>query len=193
MKCHYNCIRVINLYLMLVKKTLLTFTISGLALGSSGLLSFAPSKNLPTEENVLSYRPEHGATPWQNCFGPNASCSHYGCSEIEVTASYSSDVMVTIKRNGKIVKHAFIHAGRSYTFELPDGTYQPFFYYGKNWDPNKVMNSASCSSMRGGYLNDESFDKDDPVSLKGQILTYELIEQINGNFDTKPSNAKEAF
>lgn len=178
---------------MSFKNTILSLAVSGLALVSIGLLSFAPSSHVPTEENASSYRPAHGATPWQNCFGPNASCSYYGCSEIEVTASYSSDVMVTIKRGGKIVKHAYIHAGRTYKFELPDGTYQPFFYYGKNWDPDKMMNSASCSSMRGGYTEDESFDKDNPVTLKGEILTYELIAQINGNFDTKPSNAKEAF
>lgn len=138
-------------------------------------------------------KPEHGATPWRNCFGPNAGCDYAGCSEIVVTASKLSDVMVIIKRNNKIVKHAYVHAGRSYTFELPDGTYQPFFYYGRDWDPNKVMHSESCSEMKGGFTSNESFDKDFPETLSGMILSYELYEQIDGNFNTKPSNAQEAF
>ena len=44
--------------------------------------------------------------------------------------------------------------------------------------------------MRKG---DEIFSKDNPQYLDGQILTYELILQQNGNFSTKPSSESEMF
>ena len=82
-----------------------------------------------------------GSTPWENCFGKNAKCKLYvedgyyvGCSNIEINSSPNSSVIVIVKRNQKILKHAFISANSSHTIEVPDGTYQVFFYYGKNWD-----------------------------------------------------------
>lgn len=77
-----------------------------------------------------------GATPYSQYYGGNSSCSDYGCSQIKVRTS-NSDVLVTIKNNDRVVRHAFIQAGSSYTFSLPNGTYQPFFYYGKGWNPEK--------------------------------------------------------
>lgn len=134
-----------------------------------------------------------GRKPWKNCFGSSNSCSGYSCSEIQVKASYNSDVIVTIKRNGKVFRHGYIRRGDTYTFKLPDGTYQPFFYYGRGWNPNKEMPSATCSSLKGGFIEGENFDKDYPQELRGQILSYELILQENGNFSTKPSSAREAL
>jgi len=101
--------------------------------------------------------------------------------------------LVTIKRGEAVVRHAFIKAGRSYTFELPDGTYQPFFYYGKGWNPEKVMKQTDCGTLKGGFLTNENFGKDSPQVLSNNILGYELILQQNGNFSTRPSNANEAL
>lgn len=134
-----------------------------------------------------------GATPYAYCYGGNKSCSEYGCSEIKVKTPYNSDVMVTIKRGGVVYSHAYIKAGSQYTFELPNGKYQPFFYYGKGWNPNKVMTETDCGTLKGGFIEDESFGKDDPQTLSNSILTYELILQKGGNFSTRPSNPEEAF
>jgi len=79
-----------------------------------------------------------GATPYSHYYGGNSTCSVFGCSEIKVSTS-NSDVLVTIKKNDKVVRHAFIQANDSYTFSFPNGTYQTFFYYGKGWNPNKEM------------------------------------------------------
>lgn len=135
----------------------------------------------------------NGATPYSYCFGGNKSCSDYGCSQIKVKTPFNSDVMVTIKKNDKVYRHAFIKAGSRYTFEFPNGTYQAFFYYGKGWNPNKVMKQVSCGSLKGGFITDELFSKDNPQSLNNNILEYELVLQQNGNFSTKPSNLDEAF
>lgn len=112
-------------------------------------------------------------------------------SQISVMTSSSSncDVVVIVKRGGEIARNAYIKAGGSYTFNIPNGTYQVFFYGGKGWNPNKEMPNG----MKGGFVANESYSKDSPVSLEYQGLTYELILQPNGNFSTQQSNANEIF
>lgn len=135
----------------------------------------------------------NGALPWKSCFGHNASCEEFGCSEIEVEASTSDDVVVVVKRNGVVKKHAYIAAGRSYTFQLPDGLYQTYFYYGEGWYPDKEMDSKLCDDLRGGFLRNETWSKDDPTRLEGQILTYTLQPLVHGNFQTKDASQLEAL
>lgn len=134
-----------------------------------------------------------GSTPYSYCFGKNNSCNDYGCSQIKVRTPSNSDVLVTIKKNDKVYRHSYIRASSSYTFELPNGTYQAFFYYGKGWNPDKYMKETSCGTLKGGFISDEHFGKDDSQYLNNNILEYELILQQNGNFSTRPSSKNEAF
>lgn len=134
-----------------------------------------------------------GTSPYSYCFGSNRSCSDWGCSEIKVRASNNSDVLVSIKMEDRVVRHAFIKAGGAYSFQLPNGTYQPFFYYGKGWNPEKVMKQTDCGTLKGGFIKDENFGKDSPQYLSNNILEYELILQPSGNFSTTPSNIEEAL
>jgi len=150
--------------------------------------------------HLLSYSQYTGSTPWENCFGKNANCESYvedgyyvGCSSIEVNTSASSPVVVIVKRYGKIIKHAYISANNSHNIKVPDGTYQVFFYYGKNWDRFKKMNSDECYSITGGFTSNESVGKDNPISLKGQSMTYTLRQVSYGNFTQKSSSLKEAL
>jgi hypothetical protein len=155
-----------------------------------------PVKKKPVAQNVTATRLANGATPYANLYGVNKSCSGYGCSKIKVQTPSSSDVLVTIKKNdktGKVVKHAFIRAGSSYTFEMPNGTYQPFFIYGKGWNPNKVMKTTPQGILKGGFIETKSVGTDYPQVLYDIILEYELILQQNGNFSTRPSNTNEAL
>lgn len=131
-----------------------------------------------------------GETPYSAYFGSNSTCSDYGCSQIKVTTPDNSDVLVTIKRNNRIVRHAYIKAADSYTFSFPNGTYQTFFYYGKGWNPTKPMKNGE---LNGGFISNEHFGKDEQQTLENNILQYELILQQNGNFSTKPSNSEEAL
>lgn len=131
-----------------------------------------------------------GDTPYYRYYGGNYSCDDFGCSQIKVISPSNSDVIVTIKEYGEVVRHAYIHAGSSYVFEIPDGTYQPFFYYGKGWNPEKEMKNGE---IKGGFIANEDFGKDTPQYLNNGILTYTLILQRNGNFSTKPSNEDEAL
>lgn len=144
-------------------------------------------------EKYLSNSLRTGATPYSYCFGSNKGCDGYGCSNIKVTAPLNSDVLVSIKQNGRVVRHAYIREKSSYTFEVPDGTYQPFFYYGRGWYPDKFMKEADCGTLKGGFIDGEHFGKDNPERLDGNILEYTLILQSHGNFSTRPSNSNEAF
>jgi len=133
-----------------------------------------------------------GTLPYKNCFGRNASCT-YNCSEIVIKSPTSTDVLVTIKKKNRVVRHAYIKKNSKYTFEVPNGNYQPFFYYGNGWNPKKKMTSKSCDNLTGGFVKDEKFGKDEIQRLNNNILTYELILQRNGNLQTKSSNSSEAF
>ena len=55
------------------------------------------------------------------------------------------------------------------------------------------MYSDECSSIYGGWNENESVSKDSPITLKGQYMEYTLTEVINGNFSPDKSNIKEAL
>tara|TARA_B100001113_G_C20915198_1_gene537533 strand:- start:181 stop:669 length:489 start_codon:yes stop_codon:yes gene_type:complete len=148
----------------------------------------------------FTYSQYTGATPWKDCYGINAECKLYvkdgyyvGCSNIEVNSSPNSPVVVIIKRDKKVLKHAYISANSSHSIEVPDGTYQVFFYYGKKWDKNKKMISDKCPSLYGGFISDEYVGKDNPITLESQIMTYTLTEVTYGNFSQKSSSLSEAL
>ena len=70
-----------------------------------------------------------------------------------------------------------------------NGSYfQTFFYYGKGWFPDKQMKGK----VRGGFLKGEAFSKDGSLSyFENQILTYEMMLQESGNFQTSTSSEGE--
>lgn len=134
------------------------------------------------EENRL----ETGDQPYEN-----ETIVRGDDSQIVVRTSGTdrTDVVVILKKNDMIVRNKYVQAGDQVVFDIPDGTYQVFFYYGKGWYPDKEMPNG----MKGGFVMYESFSKDDPQYLENNILTYELILQTDGNFSARPSNAEEAF
>lgn len=136
---------------------------------------------------------KHGSKPYAYCFGSYNGCDGYNCSQVEVQVSHNSDVLVTLKKNDRVVRHSYILAGRTYTFKVPNGRYQPFFYSGTGWNPHKQMKETACGTLKGGFVTGGHVGKDSPQNLDNNILKYELIEQIDGNFQTRPSSTDEAF
>ena len=130
--------------------------------------------------------------PYSHWYGNNHQYDNYTPhSTITITAPGSSDVVVIVKRGnqyGKVAGHRYITRGGTASIDLPNGTYQVFFYYGSSWSSQKSM-----GSVRGGFTRDEVFSKDNPVILYNNVLTYELVLQRNGNFSTKHSNKNEIF
>lgn len=133
-----------------------------------------------------------GSTPYVSIYGKNYKCPYNRCSGIKVTAPSGSDIVVIIKRNnqeGEIVAHGYIRSGATYQFDIPDGTYQTFFYYGEGWNPNKDMGDG----VKGGFVKNELFSKDDPQEVYSGVLSYVLQLKQDGNFQTKGSNRSEVF
>ena len=133
-----------------------------------------------------------GTAPYAKFYGKNYKCPYDQCSGIKVTAPHESDIVVIIKRNnanGKVISHGYIKAGGTCFFPIPDGTYQTFFYYGEGWNPNKEMTGG----IRGGFVKDEIFSKDNPQEIYSGVLSYVLQLQRDGNFQTKGSNKSECF
>lgn len=131
-------------------------------------------------------RLETGDVPYKN-----HKARGRGKSEIKVKTSSVSqcDVVVIVKQQDKMVRNVYIQAGDSYTLAVPNGTFQVFFYYGRNWNPEKAMSTE----YTGGFMEDEDFQKDTETPIKNQILTYELILQRNGNLQTQQSGKQEIF
>lgn len=140
-------------------------------------------------ERYISNSLQTGATPYSLYFGKNSYCNNYYCSKIKIKTS-NSDVVVIIKKNDKVVGHAYIQARDSYTFTVPNGTYQVFFYSGRGWYPEKEIKGGE---IKGGFIENEVFEKDTQQFLSNIILTYELIMQVDGNFRTLQSTPEEVF
>lgn len=133
-----------------------------------------------------------GYTPYTAYYGKNYKCPNNQCSGIKVTAPRESDIVVVIKRNnqqGKVIAHGYIRAGATYRFDIPDGIYQTFFYYGEGWNPNKDMGDG----VKGGFVKNELYSKDLPQDIYSGVLSYVLQLQRDGNFQTKESSREEFF
>ena len=133
-----------------------------------------------------------GAKPYKEYYGNGYDCPYIQCSVIRVTAPKESDIVVVIKQNnqnGKVVQHGYIKKGDTYQFDVPDGIYQTFFYYGKGWNPNQIMKDG----LKGGFVKDEIFSKDNPQVIESGILEYVLQLRKDGNFQTKSSDKSEMF
>lgn len=134
-----------------------------------------------------------GSRPYSSVYGGEYYFSEYDqYSTFKIIAPNNCDVVVLIKnenQNGDVVDHVYIRQGGVASVNIPNGTYQPFFYFGKGWNPNKKMPNG----VKGGFVSMESISKDDPQYMYNNILTYTLTVQYNGNFRAKSSNKQEAF
>lgn len=139
-----------------------------------------------------------GSQPYANVYGRN---SYSGNCAITVRAGSGTDVVVIVKRNnsnGRVVGHAYIRKGSSYTINLDPGTYQAFFYYGNGWNPNRKLSNG----LTGGFTSNEQYGKDSPTTLSyrysGDYIYYDQIEYslqsvVGGNFRMSGSNAGDVF
>lgn len=164
-----------------------------------------PVSNIALDKDVLesifeeeyskqwkNYQLPNGATPYSNCYGRNNYYSGWNCSQISVSSG-NYDVVIIIKNSiGKVIRHAYIQAYHSFTFNIPNGSYQTFFYSGSGWNPYKATNSSKCT-LHGGFVDNESFGKDDYFSISDQILTYRLTYSSGGNFSMRGASKNEMF
>lgn len=143
-------------------------------------------ENISSDEMIFtSNRLQTGEKPYKNISLKGSSSA----IKVKTEGDSGMDIVVIVKNKERIVRNAYIKAGDSYTFRIPNGTFQVFFYGGVGWNPNKIMGDEYL----GGFVKNESFAKDNPVNIKNQMLEYELILQRNGNFSTLSSSESEMF
>lgn len=147
-----------------------------------------------TEEDslCLDVSLDTGSEPYNDFYGNGYDCPYDQCSGIRVTAPQESDIVVIIKRNdekGKVVQHGYIKKGETCQFDVSDGKYQTFFYYGRGWNSNKPMKNG----IKGGFVTDEIFSKDEPQEIVSGVLEYVLQLRRDGNFQTEGSDLSEMF
>ena len=134
---------------------------------------------------------EHGATPYASYFGENRECTSKYNSDVQVTAPLAFDMVAVMKEKnekGKVVCHAYICADSTYTFKVANGTYQMFFYIGKGWHPERLMEDT----IRGGFVSYETYSKDTPVTLYNEVITYQLSMKER-NRSMAESSKEEVF
>lgn len=138
-----------------------------------------------------------GYTPYESCYGSNTKCKvpagYSQCSFIKVNAPNNSPVIVIVKKNQEVFHHAYISAGDNFKFNVGNGLFQVFFYYGKDWSKDKFMKKTYCGVINGGFLKHEVFSKDDPVTLNNGSYTYTLELTSSGNLSTKATDEEEMF
>jgi len=133
-----------------------------------------------------------GYMPWANYFGRNNHCTGSGCSQIRITAG-GSDVVVIVRSGNRVVRHAYIRATETFTFNVPNGTFQTFFYSGRGWSQGREFPQPDGTIILGRFIENESVGRGNPETLNNHILTYTLREQISGNFRQIPSCLSEAL
>lgn len=133
----------------------------------------------------------HGSTPYACYYGESRECADKYNSDVQVTAPLAFDMVAVIKEKnekGKVVCHAYICADSTHTFKVSNGTYQMFFYIGKGWNPNRLMEDT----IRGGFVSYETFSKDEPVKLYNEVITYQLSMKER-NRSMAASSKEEVF
>lgn len=131
-----------------------------------------------------------GATPYKLYYGENQKMKKSIGSDIEVTAPFAFDMVVMVKEkneDGRVLSHAYVKADSTYTLQVENGNLQVFFYIGKGWNPNKKMGNG----VVGGFMINETFQKDDPISLWNEKISYKVTMRRNRRY--KESSSHELF
>ena len=139
------------------------------------------------EEKYRGNQLANGAQPYSALYGKNKQSGPAG---IIVTAPSEEDALVMVKNNNdRVVRHAYIRKGRTYTFHIPAGTYQVYFICGNDWCPEKEAPNGQL-----GYFLYSSVSKDSKIYIgEDQALTYKLQLMEHGNFTPQGASTDEAF
>lgn len=133
----------------------------------------------------------NGAQPYEYAYGMNLNCEENACNSfIEIKADAQNDVVVIVKKmNGLVAGHVYVQKGQTSKIGLVNGEYQTFFYSGQIWEPEQNMGNG----IKGGFLENESFTKDDFTLLENARLSYSLTLISSGNLIVQQSSKEEMF
>lgn len=138
------------------------------------------------ESQYENYQLATGSKPYSSVYGKGRTGENY----LDFNTSGNRDYVVIVKRYGgsKVINHIYIRGGEHARLYLPDGEFSVYFYSGKGWNPNKPKGKVT-----GGFVDYESTQKDEPVSLYDQYCEYTLYPVQNGNLQLAGADDNETF
>lgn len=147
------------------------------------------SNNAPVVSEVEEWGDNHletGDKPYSEYFGRARSGENY----LSFNTSGDCDYIIIVKRasDSRYINHVYINGGDNARLYLPNGHYNIYFYSGKGWNPNKVK-----GNMLGGFVLDESQQKDGPIKLFSAYGEYTLYPVANGNLQLSSVGEDEVF
>lgn len=150
-----------------------------------------PSDNVTQKEETeddkyADYHLKTGAKPYTTEYGKGKTGDNY----LDFRTSGAWDYIVIVRKasNNRVVNHVYIRGGQSARLYLPDGTYTIYFYSGRGWNPHKQK-----GNVVGGFVSNESTQKDENVSLYDQYGEYTLYPVQNGNLTLDYADDSETF
>ncbi len=145
-----------------------------------------PQEDSVTANPYEGNRLKTGAKPYKSVYGKGRT----GINYLEFNTSGEYDYVVIAKRHedDKVVNHIYIRGGENATMNLPNGTYDIYFYSGRSWDPTKDM-----GKVKGGFTENDHIEKDVAVSLNNEYGQYTLYPVSNGNLTLMNADENEAF
>lgn len=146
-----------------------------------------PSQEEIWREKYSGNQLANGAQPYRTLYGKNKKS---GTSRIIVTAPTDRDALVMVKiDNDRVLRHAYIKSGQTYTFHISAGYYQVYFICGSDWCPEKEAPNGQM-----GYFLTSSTSKDNLTYIDDyESLTYTLQATTYGNFIPEDASSSEAF
>lgn len=143
--------------------------------------------NAPSEyDEYIDNSLETGSKPYSEQLGKARKGRNY----LTFKTSGEHDFVVIVKRasDNKYINHTYIRGGDDATLYLPNGRFNIFFYSGKGWNPDKLK-----GVLYGGFVADESLQKDGPINLHDGYGEYTLYPVENGNLQLQSADDDDAF
>jgi len=141
-----------------------------------------------TNEEYKNNSLKTGSKPYASSFGKAQTGTNYFYFKTSESDDKDFVIIVRRSRDNRYVNHTYIKGGETAQINVPDGTYNVYFYSGKGWNPNKVIGERV-----GGFVDDETLQKDGPVKLFSAYMEYTLFPVFYGNLRLENASKKEAF
>lgn len=143
------------------------------------------------EDSLLNNHLSTGGMPYYDYYGKR--CEGRNSIIVNTPSGKSDYIMIFKDDNDKVVNHAYIRGGDSYTFYFPDGSYKLAIYSGRGWDSEK-----NNVNVIGGFYSGESVTQfvangTKWIKLYGNECEITLRSMRNGNAEQKSTSKKEAF
>jgi len=145
-----------------------------------------PESTEDADEKYKNNSLKTGSKPYASSFGK----ARTGGNSFYFRTTEGKDYVIIVRRSrdNRYVNHTYIKGGESSRIYVPDGIYNVYFYSGKGWNPHKEM-----GGRKGGFVDDESLQKDGSVDVFSTAVEYTLYPVYMGNLRLANASEKEAF